>query len=335
MLTTCEAGRNPALALRAARALLNGMIRWTPPAARGNFSGVISLRKRNRVSTATQLSLDLRIETPENVVLTQMLAGPAWRGTAYLVDFMLRVAILFVASIFACIVAVGFLSGVAIGTLLLLVFLLEWGYFIGCEFFWNGRTPGKYLCGLRVIHENGQPLSWWGATLRNLLRAADTLPMLLVFGEQLGALAIIPAYGTGLCVLFLSGKLQRLGDLAARTVVIHERRSVLPRSPVIYRHIEALPSDQINSVRPRSSTLAVIDEFLGRRKVLTHERGHALARSLAETLADRLDYRGDRAAVSEYPMAFLARVYVTFAPPQELREEPARRGKRRRQEVVG
>ncbi len=286
------------------------------------------------MSTAAQLSLDLRIETPENVVLTQMLAGPAWRGTAYLLDFFLRVAILIAASIFTCIVAAAFLPGVAMGTLLLLVFLLEWGYFIGFEYFWNGRTPGKFACGLRVIHENGQPLSWWGATLRNLLRAADTLPLMLVFGEELGPFVLIPAYGTGMCALFLGGKLQRLGDFAARTVVIHERRSVLPRAPVIYKHIEALPRDQINSVRPRSSTLAVIDEFLGRRKVLTHDRGHALARTLAESLADRLDYRGDRTAVREYPMAFLARVFVSIAAPQEPREEPVRRGKQKRREVA-
>jgi len=78
-----------------------------------------------------------------------------------------------------------------------------------------------------------------------------------------------------------------------------------------------LPSDQINSFTPPPSTLAVIDEFLARRKVLTHERGHQLARELAMLLAERLDYRGDRQQAEDYPMAFLARVYVTFAAARE------------------
>ncbi len=266
---------------------------------------------------AASLSLDLPIETPENVVLTHTLAGPAWRGVAYLLDWAVRFLVFLVVTIFTCTIGVATLPGFAVGTLLLVLFLLEWGYFIGFEYAFQGRTPGKMLCGLRAIHENGQPLSWWGATLRNLLRAADTLPLMVIYGDQLGALILIPLYGPALICMTLTPRLQRLGDLAARTVVVHERRPTLPRDPVIYKHIERLPADQINSFTPRVSTLAVIDEFLGRRKVLTHERGHQLARELAIQLADRLDYRGDRSQVDEFPMAFLAKVYVTFAAARD------------------
>lgn len=271
--------------------------------------------------SAASLSLDLPIETPENVVLTHTLAGPAWRGIAYLLDWGVRFLIFLIVLIFTCTVGFVTLPGFAIGTMLLVMFLLEWGYFIGFEYAFQGRTPGKMLCRLRTIHENGQPLSWWGATLRNLLRAADTLPMMVIFGEDLGALILIPFYGPALICMILTPKLQRLGDLAARTVVVHESRPVLPRDPVIYQHIEKLPSDQINSFTPPVSTLAVIDEFLARRKVLKHERGHQLARELALQLADRLDYRGDRQAVDEFPMAFLAKVYVTFATTRDDDED--------------
>lgn len=277
------------------------------------------------------LSLDLPIETPENVVLTHTLAGPAWRGIAYLLDWGVRFLIFLLVAMFTCTIGVATLPGFAIGTMLLVMFLLEWGYFIGFEYAFQGRTPGKMLCRLRTIHENGQPLSWWGATLRNLLRAADTLPMMVIFGEELGALVLIPLYGPALICMALTSKLQRLGDLAARTVVVHERRAVLPRDPVIYKHIEKLPPDQINAFPPPASTLAVIDEFLARRKVLTHDRGHQLARELALQLADRLDYRGDRQAVEEFPMAFLAKVYVTFAATRDEEDEvPVKRRKSRR-----
>jgi uncharacterized RDD family membrane protein YckC len=266
---------------------------------------------------AASLSLDLSIETPENVVLTHTLAGPAWRGVAYLLDWGVRFLIFFAVAIFTCTIGIATLPGFAIGTMLLVLFLLEWGYFIGFEYAFQGRTPGKMLCGLRTIHENGQPLSWWGATLRNLLRAADTLPMMVIFG------------------MTLTPKLQRLGDLAARTVVVHERRPMLPRDPVIYQHIEKLPSDQINSFPPPASTLAVIDEFLGRRKVLTHNRGHQLGRELAMRLAERLDYRGDRQQVDDFPMAFLARVYVTFAAARDDDAEQPSRQRRKSRRPAG
>jgi len=265
------------------------------------------------------LSLDLAIETPENVVLTHQLAGPAWRCAAYLVDFALRWIAMIVALVVLLVLAAATsLMGLALGSLLLLMFLLEWGYFIGFEYFLQGRTPGKYVCGLRTIHENGQPLSWWGATLRNLLRAADTLPLLLIYGDQLGGIALLPVYGPALVCMVLSPKLQRLGDLAARTVVVHERRTFLPRDPVIYEKIQPLLAGDINSFVPRSDTLALIDQYLGRRSVLTYRRGHDLALDLAVALAERLDYQGDLDAVKNYPMAFLARVYVTFAAIRDV-----------------
>lgn len=258
------------------------------------------------------VSLDLAIETPENVVFTHPLAGPSLRCLAYLLDLAIRLTVLFIAAIVLMFAAAA-MPGVAIGSLLLLVFFLEWGYTIGFEYFWQGRTPGKYACGLRVMHENGQPLTWWGAALRNLLRIADMLPLLLLYGDGIGILALLPFYGPGAICMMLSPRLQRLGDLAARTVVVHEHRSRLPLEPVIYARIQPLPRDERNAFVPRSETLALIDQFLARRSVLAYSRGHALTEDLAQKLATQLDYQGDWDAVTEYPMAFLARVYVTFA----------------------
>jgi uncharacterized RDD family membrane protein YckC len=278
--------------------------------------------------------LDLRIETPENVVLTYRLAGPALRAAAYVVDFALRVMIL-IAALIAMTVILPFLPGLAIGSLLVLLFLLEWGYTIGFEYGWQGRTPGKWVAGLRVIQENGHPLSWWGSALRNLLRVADTLPLMLLFADDLGAFCLLPVYGPGLFCMLCSPKLQRLGDLAARTVVIQERRPDMPREPIILEKIEPLPQADLSSFAPRAGTLSLIDRFLGRRSVLLHERGHALAAPLADALAKRLNFTSEPDLVRQYPMAFLARVYVTFAaerqPDAELENGPEspRRGRGR------
>jgi uncharacterized RDD family membrane protein YckC len=284
------------------------------------------------------LGLDLRIETPENVVLTYQLAGPALRAVAYLLDFTFRVMIMIAASIVVGVVA-SFLPGLAIGSLLLLMFVLEWGYMIGFEYAWQGRTPGKWITGLRVIQENGQPLSWWASALRNLLRVADQLPLMFVFMKDLGPFCLLPVYGPGLISMICSPKLQRLGDLAARTVVIQERRAKLPREPVIFEKIEPLPRSDLNSFTPRSRTLSLIDRFLGRRSVLLHERGHALAMPVASALANRLNYASEPEQVRNYPMAFLARVYVTFAAQRdadaELDENADARRKPKRRRAAG
>lgn len=279
-------------------------------------------------SSASRVSLDLSVETPENVLLTWQLAGPAWRLAAYAIDFSIRAAFLVAGCIAMTIMAL-VLPGTAMGSLLLLLFLLEWGYTIGFEYFWQGQTPGKRICGLRVIQDNGQPLSWWSATLRNLLRAGDTIPFLLIYGEQAGILTLLPCYGPALVAMLLSPRLQRLGDLAARTVVVHEKRPELPRPPIILDRIDPIPRDELGSRLPRPATLALIDEFLARRSVLSYERGHALAGPFAAALARSLGYTGDPQLVAKYPMAFLARVHVTFARQREADAEDEARPRRR------
>ena len=120
------------------------------------------------------VDLGLRIETPENVVLTYTLAGPTLRAGAYLIDFSIRAAVVFAAfTVVMCASAVT--PGAAMGFFLLLLFVASWGYSTCFEAFWNGRTPGKWTVGLRVIQDKGYPITFWSAAGRNLVRAADSL----------------------------------------------------------------------------------------------------------------------------------------------------------------
>lgn len=245
-----------------------------------------------------RVSLDLHVETPENVVLSYQLAGPSIRCAAYLVDFLVRSAItFFIFILVACIqVMAPILQGTSSGLFLVFWFVMEWGYYVICEGFFHGKTVGKNAFGLRVIQAQGHPISFWAAALRNLMRFVDAFML----------------YGTAFVAMLTNREFRRLGDLVAQTVVIQERRVVLPREPVIVEKIKPLDRDDINSFRPSREVLTLIDEFLGRRKVLSHDRGHAMARVLAQALANKLHYMGDRKQVDKYPMAFLARVYVTF-----------------------
>ena len=93
---------------------------------------------------------------------------------------------------------------------LLLFFVIYWFYGVLFETFMNGQTPGKYVLGLRVLTDSGQPINGMQATLRNLLRAADLLVPLV-----------------GLIVMTLNRKYQRLGDLVAGTIVVVEERQWL------------------------------------------------------------------------------------------------------------
>lgn len=270
-----------------------------------------------------EVGLDLWVETPENVVLTYQLAGPAIRCAAYLIDWVARfIAAAVLLMLVAC--AGLALPGAAWGFWLLVLFFMEWVYFIVAEGFFKGKTLGKAAFGLRVIHERGHPLTFWGATLRNLMRAADALPL----------------YGPGFVSMLLSRNSQRLGDLVAGTVVISERRVVLPREPIILEKIEPLSREDLGSYVPDRQTLTLIEDFLTRRHVLTHGRGHAMAAPLARALADRLSYQGHADLPGQYPMAFLARVYVTFLRREEEEADqidwkPKRRRKRRQPAQTG
>src|SRR5208282_5922974 len=92
------------------------------------------------------------------------------------------------------------------GLLLIILFLLEWFYPVAFEVLARGQTPGKKLMDLRVLRADGAPVGWSRSTVRSLLAFADFLP----FG-----------FAAGLTAMLVSRRFQRLGDLAAGTVVVH------------------------------------------------------------------------------------------------------------------
>ncbi|MCY2967079.1 MAG: RDD family protein [Planctomycetota bacterium] len=249
-----------------------------------------------------RVSLEHVVETPENVVLTYQLAGPAARMGAFFIDFVIRIAI-FAAFTFLAVMTLGrFLPALTVAMGLVLYFALDWLYFAICEGFFRGKTPGKHMYGLRVVHAAGYPISLWEAVVRNFVRAMDNAPFILFLGS----------YGVCWLTMLTCGKFRRLGDMVAQTVVIEERRVRVPKEPIILEKIQPIPRNELGGWVPAPTTLALIEEFLGRRGVLNYVRGHSMAIGLARVLATRLDYKGPVSQVEEYPMAFLARVYATF-----------------------
>jgi uncharacterized RDD family membrane protein YckC len=165
----------------------------------------------------------LTVETPENLELRLPLAGFGPRFLAQLVDNVILGVVgtvVFIAAIASSAVYVP-ASGseeallVPIIIMILLLLFVTVGYYALFESLWNGQTPGKRLTGIRVVRRGGLPLTFREVALRNLIRLVDWLP----------------SYGfAGLVSFFATRNQQRLGDLAADTVVIREFSTYLPHS---------------------------------------------------------------------------------------------------------
>ena len=168
----------------------------------------------------------LQIRTPEGIVFSQDLAGPTARFLAWLIDLLIVVALIYAANIVVGVL--GWLSPeLAQALSLVAVFALNTGYKILAEWFWRGQTVGKRVMRLRVMDAEGMRLQFSQVVLRNLLRFADLLPI---------------AYLVGGVAMLINSRAQRLGDLAAGTVVV---RIPKIREP----DIDQLFSGKFNSLR--------------------------------------------------------------------------------------
>ncbi len=155
------------------------------------------------------------LELPEEINLQVEVANVGSRTLAILIDLALGGVVVFtiycLTFLFVGSAAEDWVSKLGANvleiTVLLLIFGLQWVYFNLFEWLWNGQTPGKRLLHLRVIKVDGSPVSGIDILLRNLSRPIDTL----------GPMGLI-----GLLMIFVSRKAQRLGDLMAQTLVIHE-----------------------------------------------------------------------------------------------------------------
>jgi len=168
----------------------------------------------------------LRIRTPEGVVFSQTLAGPVVRFVAWFLDVLVIWIMLIAAG-----QAMGLLfllsADVAQAVYVLAYFVISIGYGLFCEWFWRGQTVGKKIFRLRVVDAEGLKLRFHQIVIRNLLRGVDSLPFF---------------YAVGGIACWWSRRCQRLGDLAAGTIVV--------RMPVIAEpEIDALVAGRFNSLR--------------------------------------------------------------------------------------
>jgi uncharacterized RDD family membrane protein YckC len=243
----------------------------------------------------------LSIETPEQVALEFPLAGVGSRFLAVSIDTLLQ--LLIGLAILAAVSGTWSLLGVSgsgtwfLAVIVITVFLLFYGYFMGFEAFWHGQTPGKRLIGLRVLSVTGRPARLDEAILRNLLRVVDQLP---------------GVYAIGILTMLISSRNQRLGDLAAGTVVVHEKALSVPVLTVA-----APPAGGAWSggAGLSEAELLLAETFLQRR----HELTPAIRETHARAIADRLQARLGPAAPPLEPEALIEALHARARTTGRLR----------------
>ena len=235
----------------------------------------------------------LIIETPERVQLEFALASIGNRFLAVAIDHFIQYLSIFLIAWLALSLAGFTASDVVdapqrlvsempkwtIAVSILVLFLIFAGYFIAFEWLWNGQTPGKRLLKLRVIREDGRPLTLWESIARNLLRIGDAVPGF-----------VVPIYSIGLIVIFLSSRDQRLGDVFAGTVVIRERTDEAPTfaetftnrlTDTAFTRVQKVGAIRANVGLLNEREIEVVESFLRRRWDLTERQRSWMAWRIA------------------------------------------------------
>lgn len=218
-----------------------------------------------RIAASTEpLDTRAQIETPEGFDLLLRPAGLVPRSLAFGIDLLIRIVVIGGLFLFFSL-----FSTFGKGLSMLVLFVGNWWYMVLFEVLNQGRTPGKQLMGLRVVHDDGTPIGWASSLTRNLLRFVDMLP----FGYGLGAV----------CSLQHS-QFKRLGDLAAGSFVIYRDAPIL--DPVLPNAV-AQTAPLFLKLEEQRALL----EFAERQAQLSCER----IQELAEIVASPLQIPADQA----------------------------------------
>ncbi len=210
----------------------------------------------------------LVIETPERVPLHFALASIGNRFIACAIDHAIQALAIALIGLSALILTsfpsiervIASAPKWVVAVMIIVLFLILAGYFAFFEWAWSGQTPGKRWLKLRVLREDGRPITFWEAAVRNLLRTLDMMPA--------------PFYSIGLISVFSTTRDQRVGDMVAGTVVVREREAEAPEfsqvfatpvsDPALRRSFK--PVDFTASLASLTdSEIQVVETFLRRR----------------------------------------------------------------------
>jgi uncharacterized RDD family membrane protein YckC len=230
-------------------------------------------------ATAVEEPLDtsVRLVTPERITFQYPLAGPFRRALAYFLDACVIAVLLFVGLIVVMVLSLW--SSASMGLYFAFCFVLWAGYGAVCEAVFNGQTLGKMALGIRVVTDQGVPITGTQAFLRNLIWAFD---------------GILMGYIPAIVCMVLTRRFQRLGDLAAGTMVMVEirpgRGGVAPvRDGGMEKVLPWLPS----RIEAGPEVARALSDYVKHRGRFGAERREEMAAYLAAPLRERFKLPGD------------------------------------------
>lgn len=258
----------------------------------------------------------MRIQTPEGVQFSLLLAGPVTRFLAWIIDAGCIYVIVTTAG-----TLLGFLTFISadLGTAIYILggFLLPMAYGIALEWLWRGQTLGKKVLQLRVVDVQGLRLEFSQVVIRNLLRAVDNFPLF---------------YLTGGVSCLVSRRCQRLGDMAANTIVI---RNPVTRKP----DLDKLLPDKFNSLREYPHLAARLrhkvtlpEASIALRSVLrrdefSDEARVELFRELADNFRELVEFPADAVRGLTDERYVMNVVEVLFSEPGRRKQDAGRSGR--------
>ncbi|MBR6026290.1 MAG: RDD family protein [Neisseriaceae bacterium] len=206
------------------------------------------------------------VRTPEVTDINLRPAGVVSRARAFVVDFIIRV--LLVIAVSWALLSIMFVTGdigrkVVEGIWFIFVFIIYWLYPVLFETFWKGQTPGKKLLRLRVVQDNGSPITFSASLIRNLLRVVDVLPF---------------SYAGGMVCMFLNPQFKRCGDIVSGSMVVYVVQSQYKVDRRILANVTAINPPITLSKNERVAIML----FVERLPRLPPERAQELANHLLE-----------------------------------------------------
>ena len=200
----------------------------------------------------------LVLETPEGVDLSREIAGPGSRSAACVIDVAVVIVgylMLALVSFLAAQFGISNLPGAFVQGSIILIPI---AYPAAAGIFFDGRTVGKFLMGLRVVGDGGYP----AGPLQHLMRSIFW-PIEIVISIPLPI---------GLILIGITYRHQRIGDLIAGTVVVRDGRPALDHEPYQSQTWSKLPRRSLDLSASRVAELDrrdydLIRSLLARRKM--------------------------------------------------------------------
>ncbi len=224
------------------------------------------------------------VATGESVAFSYELAGLGSRFLAVFVDLVIQIAVLIAVLLGFSFLATAFPAGTKfaasprfgkfiaatiVGAFVFGLFMLFDGYFILFEWLWQGRTPGKRLLGIRVVRDGGYPVDFVSSVIRNVIRILE---------------ATLGFYAISAVSALLSPQNRRLGDLAAGTIVVRDRR--YERARALPGRDGALEDPAIRELSARERDL--VRRYAERRASLTPQARIEVAGTIAKAVRPKL-----------------------------------------------